>query len=402
MSLLELRRRLFLLAFIDEFAPLYAVYTLYFNDNGVSVSQLSAVFLTWSVTTIVLEIPSGAIADRIDRRRVLASAFSLRALAIVIWLIVPSFAGALIGAGLWAVHSSLASGAWEAHVHDQLTAHDAAGSYPVVMARLMQLGHLGIALATVVAVAVLGVGGTFEQLGWITVGFHTLSVALVSTLPDVSWVSSGAPPTEGPFREWWKTLRAGLREARSSIEIRHLAILGAFVEGLFIFDEYVPVLARDRGASDATVPILVLVVWSSLLIGGELVARRPDVSGRVLGGGLAVSSVVMIGALASSPLWMLGLIGFGYAALQANWVVIDARLQERVGPEHRATITSVKGFGGGAISGIAFVIIGMATTGTDPRPGLYAALVVLGVVGLVASIWIPDRLPKGAVSHVDS
>lgn len=400
--MIELRRRLYALAFIDEFGPLYAVYTLYFNDNGVTVAQLSAVFLTWSITTIALEIPSGAIADRIDRRRVLAVAFGLRAAAIVIWLIVPSFAGAMVGAGLWAVHSSLASGAWEAHIHDQLTARDAAGDYPVVMARVNQLGHLGIALASIVAIVVLGIGGTFEQLGWMTVGFHTLSVGLVSTLPDVNWVSAGEPATEGPIREWWKTLRAGLREARSSVDVFRLAILGAFVEGLFIFDEYVPVLARDRGASDATVPILVLVVWSALLVGGEFVARRPDASGRHLGGGLVVCTVVMIGALVSSPLWALGLIGFGYAALQANWVVIDARLQERVGPTNRATVTSVKGFGGGAISGIAFVVIGLATVGTDARPGLYAALAVVGGIGLTASFWIPDRLPQGAVSRLDS
>lgn len=401
MSLVELKRRLFALAFIDEFAPLYAVYTLYFNDNGVTVSQLSAVFLTWSVTTIALEIPSGAIADRIDRRRVLAAAYTLRAIAIVLWLIVPSFVGAMVGAGLWAVHSSLASGAWEAHVHDQLTAHDSDDRYPIVMARLMQLNHLGIALASILAFVVLGIGGTFEQLGWLTVGFHTISVVLVSTLPDVNWVSDGEPATESAVREWWKTLRAGLEEARSSIEVRHLAILGAFVEGLFLFDEYVPVLARDRGASDATVPILVLIVWSSLLVGGEFVARRPEVSGRTVGGGLAAACVVMLGALAASPLWTLALIGVGYAALQANWLVIDARLQERVAPENRATVTSVRGFGGGAISGIGFVVIGLATTGTDARPGLYVALVVLGVVGLVATVWIPDRLPSGAVSEVD-
>jgi MFS family permease len=390
------------LAFIDEFGPLYAVFALYLNDNGVTVSQLSAVFLTWSVTTIALEIPSGAIADRIDRRRVLAAAFALRAVAIVLWLIVPNFAGAMIGAGLWAVHSSLASGAWEAHIHDQLTAHEASGEYPIVMARVTQLGHLGIALASIIATVVLAVGGTFEQLGWMTVAFHTLSVALVSTLPDVNWVSAGEPPTEGPIGEWWKTLKAGVREARSSVDLFRLAILGAFVEGLFIFDEYVPILARDRGASDATVPILVLVVWSSLLVGGEFVARRPDATGRTLGRGLMIATAVMIAALVSSPLWLLTLIGLGYATLQANWVVIDARLQERVGPTTRATVTSVKGFGAGAISGIAFLAIGIATTGTDPRPGLYGALVVLGVIGLVASFWIPDRLPEGAVAHVDT
>ena len=36
-TLPSLRRRLYLLAWVDEFGPIYAVYTLWFNDNGVSI-----------------------------------------------------------------------------------------------------------------------------------------------------------------------------------------------------------------------------------------------------------------------------------------------------------------------------------------------------------------------------
>lgn len=396
MTVEQLRQRLYLLAFVDEFGPIYAVYTLWFNDNGVTVSQLSAVFLTWAVTTIVLEIPSGAVADRIDRRHVLALAFLLRAAGIAIWLLVPNFAGAMIGAGLFAVHSSLASGAWEAHIHDQLTNRNAVDLYPVVMARIGQLGHLGVALAGVVAIAVLGLGGTFELLGWITVGLHALTIAGVLNLPDVSHVSATEETNDGAVAAWWKTLRAGLAEARSSIDVFRLALLGAFVEGLFILDEYVPLLARDRDASDATVPMLVLVVWSGLLVGGEFVARRPKVSGRTMGFALVVATAFTAFGLAIEPLWALALGGIGYAALQANWVVIDARLQERVSPANRATVTSVKGFGGGLISGVAFIGIGLATVDTDSRPGLLAALAVLGLVGLAATKWIPDHRPAAA------
>jgi len=393
-SLEQLRRRLYLLSFIDEFGPIYAVYTLWFNDNGVTVAQLSAVFLTWSIVTIALEIPSGAVADRIDRRYVLAGSFAIRAVGIAVWLIVPSFVGALIGAALFAVNTSLASGAWEAHIHDQLTHLGASERYPVVMARVMQLGHLGVALASVVAIGVLAIDGTFLQLGWATVAIHALPIRLVLQLPDVSHISATEPGDESPLRRWWTTLGEGIREARASADVMRLTLLGAMVEGLFIFDEYTPLLARDRGASDATVPVLVLVVWSGLLIGGEVVARRPAASGSLIGGGLVLASFVVAFGLVSSPLWSLALIGVAYAALQANWVVIDARLQERVGPSHRATVTSMKGFGGGLISGLAFIGIGFATTpGGDSRPGLYVALAVLGLIGVLAFAWIPPRRP---------
>ena len=83
----RLRRRLYLLAFVDEFGPVYAVYTLWFNDNGISTSQISTVFLVWAAIGLLLEIPSGALADRVDRRHVLASAFGIRAVGIGLWLV---------------------------------------------------------------------------------------------------------------------------------------------------------------------------------------------------------------------------------------------------------------------------------------------------------------------------
>ena len=105
-----LRRRLYLLAFIDEFGPVYAVFTLWFNDNGISTAQVSTAFLMWAAIALAFEIPSGALADRVDRRHLLASAFGIRAVGISLWFLWPTFAGVLIGAALWAVHSALASG----------------------------------------------------------------------------------------------------------------------------------------------------------------------------------------------------------------------------------------------------------------------------------------------------
>ncbi len=393
MTLQRLRLRLYLLAFVDEFGPFYAVFSLWLNDNGVTVAALSVVFLTWSVCTVVLEIPSGAIADRVDRRRLLALAFGLRSVGIMVWLVAPGLTGAMVGAALWAVHSSLASGAWEAHIHDQLTAQNAEAEYPVVMARVSQLSHIGVASAGLAALGVLAVGGTFLQLGWVTVALHGVTIGLVLGLPNVNWVSDAGPREGSVIGAWWSTLLAGLREARASVQILHLVMLGAFVEGLFIFDEYVPLLARDRGADDSIVPLLVLVVWGGLIVGGEVAARRPAMSGKVLGTGLVAAIAVATLGLVMSPLWFLLLIAVAYAAMQTGWVVIDARLQERVGPSQRATVTSVKGFLAGLISGVAFVIIGFATNGDDSRPGLFLVLGVLAAAGLAATRWLPDRLP---------
>lgn len=214
----HLKRRLYGLSFIDEFGPLYAVYTLWFNDNGITTAQVSTLFLLWAAVSLVLEIPSGALADRVDRRHLLAVAFGLRATGITLWLIWPTLPGVIIGAVLWATHDALASGSWEALIYDELDRLKEAQRYGPVMARIGQCSNLGIAAGTIVGAGLLRVDVGLATLGWITVASHAGSILLVMTLPNlrVSATEAEAEADESQLREWWETMKAGLSEARTS------------------------------------------------------------------------------------------------------------------------------------------------------------------------------------------
>ncbi len=390
------RRRLFSIAFVDELGPLYALYTLWFLDNGITAGQISAVFVIWAVVVLALEIPSGALADLIDRRRLLAVGVVLRGAGIAVWLIRPDLTGLLIGATLWAVQMSLASGAWEALVHDQLTAVDADDRYASVMARVGQSTNLGIVIAAATAAIALRAGVEIELLGWVTVALHLVSIALVTSLPDVRWVQQFDDDDDEQAAEaselarWWQTLRAGLVEARSSRSIGRLIAFGAVLEGLFVFDEYVPVLARERGVDDSVVPVFVLVVWGGLLAGGEVAARRPSIGGRTLGLTMAAGATAIGTGLVVREPWALVLIGLGYATLETTWVLSDARLQERISHRRRATVTSVRSFTAGIIEAVVFATIGLLAVGDDPTRGMVPMALVLLAGGLVGTRWIPD------------
>ncbi len=407
MSFAALRGRLYGLGFVDEFGPLYALYTLWFDDNGISAAQISTVFLLWAAVGIVLEIPSGAVADRVDRRHLLAVAFGLRAAGISVWLVSPTYGGVLAGAVLWAVHSALASGAWEAQIHDQLTAIERETGYPTVMARVGQFSYLGIAGGTIVAAGALRLGASIELLGWLTVAIHGVSILLVESLPDVRWVVAadragdgavnGSSPVIGPLAAWLATLRTGFRQVLDTGAVLRLVLLGGLLEGLFVVDEYVPLLARERGAGDSLVPVFVLVVFVGLLAGGELAARRPGDRGPTLGAAMVIGASAMLVAVQSSSQWALVLVGVGYATLELVWIASDGRLQERVASKHRATVTSVRGFLSGIVATIAFAVIGAQADGSDPRPGLLLVTAVLIGVGLVAMSWLPG--PRAALER---
>lgn len=404
----ELRRRLLALSFVDEFGPVYAVYTLWLNDNGITTSQLSTVLLVWALVALVLEIPSGALADRVDRRRLLAVAFAIRATGIALWLVWPTVAGAVIGAMLWATHDALASGSWEAMIHDQLTAVGAAHRYGPVMARIGQASNLGLAAGTAAGAVLLRLDVGLVALGWITVAAHAGSITLVSRLPDVRWVTRtqpvddrrGAGPgldiaddrTGSAIGAWWSTLRTGLATAGRAPAIGRLIVIGALLEGLFLLDEYVPLLSRARGGPDAAAPVIVLVVWVGLLLGGEVAARRPELPGRLLGPWLVVAMALTALSLIGDVVWALAFIAVGHAALEACWVTSDARLQERATGATRATVTSVRGFGSACVSMMMFALIGALSDGDDPTPGLFVLVAALAVTGLAIMRWLPPHV----------
>src|SRR5207244_1529653 len=127
--------------------------------SGLSTGRISTLLLLWSLTTFALEVPSGALADRVSRRRLLSVAAVLRAAGFVLWVAVPSFAGFAAGFVLWGMKSAFTSGTWEALVYDELAAAGAADRYPRVLGRIEVLGTLGVVVGVAAAAPLVAIGG---------------------------------------------------------------------------------------------------------------------------------------------------------------------------------------------------------------------------------------------------
>ena len=116
---------LYAYAFLDEFVLLYPLYALLFTDAGLTTVQVSALFVLWSATGIVLEVPSGALADAVSRRALLVVAPLVGAAGYALWVAIPSFWAFAAGFVLWGVRGALVSGSLEALVYTELDARGA-------------------------------------------------------------------------------------------------------------------------------------------------------------------------------------------------------------------------------------------------------------------------------------
>ncbi|MEU5290480.1 MFS transporter [Streptomyces umbrinus] len=358
-------------AFLDDFVLLYPVYALLFSDTGLTVWQISSLFCLWSLTGVLLEIPSGAWADAVSRRLLLWFGPLLTAAGFTLWVLAPSYWAFALGFVLWGAKGALGSGALEALVYEELDRLGATDRYAAVMGRARAAGLVAVMAAIPLAGPVYAFGG-YPAVGLASVLACLLTAATATRFPEHREPADGPGegvddgPGDAPGGGWTRTLRAGLAEARGDRSVRGALLLVPAVTAVWgALDEYTPLLVRDTGVAESAVPNWLLLIWAGATVGGLLagVGRRLGTGG--FAGLLAVSAVALAaGAWVRTPAG-IGLVALSFCGFQLASVLADARLQDRIGGTGRATLTSVAGVGTDlttiAVYG-AYGVIGSATT----------------------------------------
>ncbi|MEV0303742.1 MFS transporter [Streptomyces prasinus] len=325
-------------AFLEDFVLLYPVYALLFSDTGLTVWQISSLFALWSVTGVLLEVPSGVWADAVSRRLLLWLGPLLTAAGFALWVLVPSYGAFAAGFVLWGAGGALASGALEALVHDELERLDAADRYARIMGRARAAGLVAVMAAMALA------GPVLDRGGHSAVGAASLLACLLTAATALRFPEHRSPATG--HRRWTAPLRAGLAEARADRSVRGALLLVPAVGAVWgALDEYTPLLVRETGVADGTVPHLLLLIWAgatagSLLAGeGERLGTN-GLAALLAGAGLALAA----GTLTGTPAGLV-LVALAFGGFQAATVLADARLQRRIEGTGRATLTSLAGLG---------------------------------------------------------
>ncbi|GCB51129.1 hypothetical protein SNL152K_8482 [Streptomyces sp. NL15-2K] len=356
------------------------MYALLFSDTGLSVGQISSLFALWSITGVLLEVPSGAWADAVSRRLLLWIGPLLTAAGFALWVIVPSYWAFAVGFVLWGTGGALASGALEALVYDELDHLGAADRYARVMGRTRAARSVATMASVGLAGPVFALGG-YRAVGAASVLACLLAAAIATRFPE-----HRVPQVSGDDG-WAATLRTGLAEARADRSVRGALLLVPAVGAVWgALDEYTPLLVRDLGVAEQTVPYLILLIWAGAT-SGSLLAGAAERLGTVglavllTGGALALAA----GAVARTPAGV-GLVALAFGAFQLADVLADVRLQHRIDDTRRATLTSVAGLGTDlgtiAVYGAYGILGTTASHGTlfalFAMPYLVTALVLVG------------------------
>ncbi|HZX01544.1 MFS transporter [Kribbella sp.] len=373
---------------LHDFIPLYPLYQLFFSHHGLSAAQISTLFVIWSATGFVFEVPSGAWADSYSRRKLLILGALLSGLGYAVWIALPSFAGFAFGFVLWGVSSALISGTYEAFVYDELAARDRSARYPMLISRARSASFVTNLAATALAAPLFDLGG-YTLAGVVSVLSCVAQAVVAWSLPEARAVEVSESSTRAAVGSYLHMLRTGVSEVTTNRLVRRAVLLVALLGGFLAFDEYFPLLARDTGAATGVIPLLIAGTVAAQAIGGALAGPAYKLPAATFMAGLAASAVLIATGALSRSAWGFLPIAVGYGVLQLVIVVSETRLQDAITGPARATVTSVSGlfaevsaiavYGGFALGSVWF-----------PMAVLVAALTV---PVLLTAFVVPHALP---------
>ena len=142
----------------------YPVFTILFLDFGLTLEQFATLNALWAVAIVLLEVPSGALADQFGRRRLVVASAMLMVLEMACLVFMPRGGGALtlwlfaLNRVLSGAAEACASGADEALTYDSLPADGREAAWQQIQVRLLRWSSLAFLAVTVIGAVTYDAG----------------------------------------------------------------------------------------------------------------------------------------------------------------------------------------------------------------------------------------------------
>ncbi|MDQ4212589.1 MFS transporter [Microbacterium sp. ASV81] len=273
-------------------------------ERGLTIAEVGSILAIQGFVALALELPTGALADSVGRRPVLAASGFLAVAASVLFLLADSFALFAVSLLLQGLFRVLDSGALEAWFVDAVHEHDPAAEVAHPLARA------GTVLGSAIACGAL--------LGGLLVAWHPITGQSALILPLCVSITLYAVYTALVF--------ALVRERRTRRSARRGAI-AAVVAGLRDTPRTVLDGARRVFGSRVLAGLLLVeVFWSVAMIGFETLT--PLQLAGILGGEDAAAAVFGPASAAAWGLYAVGslLAGRLSRTIGVTWTAILSRI----------------------------------------------------------------------------
>lgn len=279
---------------------LYPVFTLFLMSRGLNLTGVLSLESVLAAAILLWEVPSGALADRYGKKRLIAFAYVLLLLSSIPLYLARGFGWFALMYAVEGVAYASQSGALEAYLYDALDDKDQMAHWLGVM----RAGEwLGMSLATVVGGLIVASGARHAYIYCIVLGTSALLVALGCALS----LRSDRPTPQAERSTIASILRSGGRAVLRSGTVMLLVLTSLGLSGLAERHYLWQPFLQARGLSVGVFGLIgLLVCWSSAaggLLAGRVAGRWPPRRAILVAGAAMLVATTMAAWLRS--LWLV-------------------------------------------------------------------------------------------------
>lgn len=337
------------------------------SSRGLSLTTIGIVFLAYTVTCAVLELPTGALADVVGRRAVLVASGVLFVVSAAVTAAAHTPEVFVVGAVLGGVARALDSGPLEAWFVDTARDADAGCDLKPGLSDAGVAGSLGIGLGSLAAGG-LGAVPAVGELSYVAAYLASAAVGVVGLGAVVGWVrepgsSRPRPMLRDVLADVPRTVvRGAVLAARGRI-LRRLSVRVVVVGVALVTCEMLSPLVFAAAIGPGGYAVLLTSAFLAAALGARLgptLARAVGGSGRGLLVATALAGAALCGLALPGPWWPAAAYVLVYAALGLDDPLVGDLLHAETGAAERSTVLSVQSLlqkGGGATANLALPVV---------------------------------------------
>jgi MFS family permease len=373
--------------FLDAVKLVGVIFVLLFAHNGMTPFQISILISIWSITSLLLEVPLGTVADKYPRRNLLIIALLVHVVGFILWL-KGGFIFYALGFVLWGIKNALVSGTQEAFVFDELKVHGKELLYEKVNGKLESAFWTGITVSAVL-------GGLVASINYNLVIVFSIITTLLAIVALLT-IKSVKPIRSTGEAKYLDVLKEAITEIKTNSTLWGIIAFFCLIFATYgAADEYWALIYQALGLPVAIVGVLVAIGYGFFTLAGWTLHLfdNDKIRGKehylLLGSAIIFILAGLLKSFISIPLIFLAMYIFKIAHLK-----FDAKFQYTIKSDQRATVSSLKSLI------FEFVYMGFVLMFglTSEKIGITSLMYILGILLLVwlvvFKIFLPVSLNK--------
>ncbi|NVM36156.1 MAG: MFS transporter [Candidatus Lokiarchaeota archaeon] len=378
--------KIYIFSFILGIHTVRAVYIPFMMDwGGLSFFQIMILQSYFTAMIVILEIPSGAIADFLGRKPALAlSAFSV-ACAALTYSIIPHFFLFMLAETLWAFGAALMSGTSDAFVYFSLKSSGEEKNLSTILGRSRTVNLIALTISAPIGSIIahfISLPFTMTSLAFIYIGAFVVAL----TFKEPKFANNNYKQ-----ESYWKIIISGFKELKKNKVLRILALdwipintlifflfwtyqvyLTAINIPIFIFGFILLVMNIVNALFSMIIPFLLKKSSNKKLF---LILIN-------LINGVAYISLGLTNIFPLGIAIILTIVAFGYTRY---FIFVDG-VNLQIESENRATVLSTINMFGSLIRAIIYPFVGLLVEWS-----VFAVFIIIGVLILILTIFTRSK-----------